>query len=527
MRGTRSIVGCLLALPVLLLAGCDRGASSERASSPAPPAPIVIPIDVDPGLVDPLRASDPRVARVSVLLHEGLCVLDDSVHVRPGVARHWELTHRGKRLRLELDPRARFAAGRRVEPRDVRFTLERLLDPRSASPCAVDLGRLEGASAFRSGKVDSVSGIVLVDSATVELRFAPVAGAILTCLADPAAAVVPDGLGPGEVPPGLGPWEVAARVPGRSLTLVHRAGYHGETPRWPELELRVIDDAWHRRQAFESGAIDLLELAPGLPPPTGRLAPHVVEVTDWSVLAIAINCRKYPFDRWRVRQALNYAIDVQPLIDELLGGAGRRAAGPLSPTLPGDAAGLECFRHDPAWARELLQAAGFARGFHFEVWYEDGPLARRVLEALQHQLRRVGVELEPVAASARDIAAAIDAGTLDAALCRLRPGMLGAHAFLDERFHSGRFGATGNVARYESRGVDRLLGRMRRTYDAGDRDALARQLEEQLHEAAPWVYLWHPERRVALAPGIAGYRIAPDPRLERFLSIGRQEAGGP
>ncbi len=511
-------------LGLLLIAGCG----GERESVPPPAGtatlvPVKVAIDREPGLLDPLWAGDPAVARVTVLVHEGLTVLDDSLRVRPGVARSWTRESKGKWLRFHLDENACFADGRRVRAADVRFTLQRLLDPLTVSPVSRHLAGIEGVTAFRAGKADSVSGIRVLDSLTVELRYRRAVGPVEASLAAPQAAIVPADLEPGETPPGLGPWVIRSHQPGHSITLVPRPDYHGSPPRAAALRLVIIPDRWQRRAAFSAGELDLLELTPEMAPPPCPGAYPPLATIDWSVIAVAINCQKYPFDSWRVRQALNHAVDTSTIMQGLTAGRAVRANGPVPAGMPGDASELTAYAYRPAWARELLQAAGFARGFHMEVWFEYTPAARRLLDELQSDLRRVGIEIKAVDCSRAELTAAIERGAPDAVLCTVRSACLGTGALLHDCFHSDNFGPSGNVSGYESGRVDRLLDRIQRTVEPAARARLAADTEKRLHTSAPWIYLWHPRRIVATAPGIEGYRVVSDPQLERFLTI---HAGG-
>jgi ABC-type transport system substrate-binding protein len=195
--------------------------------------------------------------------------------------------------------------------------------------------------------------------------------------------------------------------------------------------------------------------------------------------------------------------------------------------MPGDAAGLDPVRYDPARARDLLQATGFARGFHFEIWFEETPAARRLLDALRIGLREIGVELKAVGCSPEELRAVIERGTADAVLVDIRPECLGSYAVLHHRFHSESFGPDANLSGYESNNMDRLLGRIDGARARSERLKLSAQAEQHLQEAAPWIPLWHPVRLVAVAPDIEGYQPAPDHRLERFLHIRRRQPEAP
>jgi ABC-type transport system substrate-binding protein len=154
-----------------------------------------------------------------------------------------------------------------------------------------------------------------------------------------------------------------------------------------------------------------------------------------------------------------------------------------------------------------------------EMWHEETGEAARIVDAIRIGLKPVGVEVRPVAVSADELRAALDAGLVDAALVEIGIPYVSAEAILHQRFHSSTFGADGNLARYESRSVDLALARLRAAHDAGTRAKQLAAVESRLHRAAPWIFLWHPRRLVATAPSIAGFHPQPARRIERFLGV--------
>jgi len=77
---------------------------------------------------------------------------------------------------------------------------------------------------------------------------------------------------------------------------------------------------------------------------------------------MGIQALKPPFDNVQLRQALNHAVDVDSIIKDLLLGHGYRTATPLTKYHLGYDASIKPYPYDPAKAKQLLSAAGFAGG---------------------------------------------------------------------------------------------------------------------------------------------------------------------
>src|SRR5690606_11067577 len=104
--------------------------------------------------------------------------------------------------------------------------------------------------------------------------------------------------------------------------------------------------------------------------------------------------QKAPFDNPMVRQAVNDAIDVEPLVEVIYSGLPVQAFGPLSPKAFGAHTELEPYPYDPQKARERLAEAGYPNGFRTSIWTNENPLRIQIAEALQQNLADIGVQAD-------------------------------------------------------------------------------------------------------------------------------------
>jgi ABC-type transport system substrate-binding protein len=96
---------------------------------------------------------------VSEQLFDGLVALDSELNPAPALADYWYKDPEGHFHRFMLRKHVWFHHGEELTSEDVKFSLERILDPANRSPyAAYFLDRVAGAREFHSGRAREVSG---------------------------------------------------------------------------------------------------------------------------------------------------------------------------------------------------------------------------------------------------------------------------------------------------------------------------------------------------------------------------------
>ncbi len=202
----------------------------------------------------------------------------------------------------------------------------------------------------------------------------------------------------------------------------------------------------------------------------------------------------------RVRQALNYALDVPALIRDAVGGAAHLLNGPLTPRHYGHEPAVLPYPHDPARARALLAAAGYGNGLTLVV---DIPTthpdeAPRLAELMAEQYTKVGVTVQVKTFDDRPAyAEMVKAKRIDDACC-FDSSPLSTWRVLREKFHAGVRGAWWQG--YSNPEVDALLDQAAVVVDADRRQALYRHAYRLIRDDAPWIFLYSPTLAWGLGP---------------------------
>jgi ABC-type transport system substrate-binding protein len=211
----------------------------------------------------------------------------------------------------------------------------------------------------------------------------------------------------------------------------------------------------------------------------------------------------------KVRQALNYAIDKESILDTILKGRGVPSHGPIPPSLPGYNEEINPYPYNPAKAKELLRLAGLGEGFEMTIYQRESKEAQNLTEVFQAQLSQVGIRAKIVQREWSAFKEAINKGEPDSFYLAWVADYPDSENFLAPLFHSKNFGPGGNRARFKDEEVDRLIEEAQATINYDRRLELYQRLEMEIHERAPWVFLWHLKEYVVHQPWVKNLRLYP------------------
>jgi ABC-type transport system substrate-binding protein len=489
-------------------------------------------LESEPANLDPAFAVDVSSGRVCALLYDGLVRPGTGAEVQSSLAKRWEISPDGLVYTFHLGE-SRFSDGLSVTARDVVYSLERLLRPDIGSPRGWILSAVAGAEAFSSGRRRELAGLEAVDDSTLVIRLSRPFAPFLSMLAMPSAGVVPASSGPAtaddwRAPVCSGPWKVQRWDEGEAIVLA-RNSYHARQPALERVEFRLIPERMTQVAEFEVGNLDQLSVPKAeLKRWTmdARWAPYIESQVELAVTYVGLNNAKPPFDDVRVRRALNYAVDLHSIVADLMKGAAVPSTGAVPPGLRGNDPGRRGRAYDPDRASSLLDEAGLGDGLPMEIWYRDGGGAEQVLEALQAELKRVGVEATLVAREWGTLKEAVNHGVPDAYFLDWYADYPDAENFLYPLFYSGNWGGGGNRARYSNATVDSMLIAAAAETDPDARYELYRRIDAKVYEDAPWIYLWHPVKVEVHQPWVEGRILRPLFYGQRYTDVVKARRGG-
>jgi peptide/nickel transport system substrate-binding protein len=466
----------------------------------------------DPRSVDPALSTDVPTGRAVSYVFEGLTRFSPDAHLEPALATRWDLSPDGRTYTFHLRAGVTFQNGRPLTATDVVHSFARALDPATHGGRAEPLLPIRGASAFADGKASGVAGLHAPDDSTVVIALDQPLAIFPKLLAMPVASVLPADApaNVGEHPVGTGPWKLVRWKHDDYLLFARNESYWGGPPKTDSLEARIIAEPSTAVAEFESGNVDVAEIPPDevetwqADSAKRRL---LVDAPSLQLVYVAINTTRGPLRDRRVRQALNEAVDTRTILQQLVHGRGRLAAGVIPPSLGGADTTRAPYPYAPAQARTLLASAGYPNGIDVELWTGTTPIMIRVAEAIQGYLNAVGVRTKIVQRDAACAREAARKGDTDLFLKDWYADYPDAEDFLDPLLASANTGVGGNVSFYRNPAFDALMTAARREPDEAKRNVLYRKADSLAYADAPMIPLYFYDRLYAVQPWIAGFSI--------------------
>jgi ABC-type transport system substrate-binding protein len=220
---------------------------------------------------------------------------------------------------------------------------------------------------------------------------------------------------------------------------------------------------------------------------------------------LALNTTRGPLTDARVRQAIACAVDIDKIIERLVGGRGTRAAGVIPPSLGGYDSTRKPYPFDPARAKRLLAEAGHPDGIDLELWTTTTPRYVRIAETIQAYLNAVGIRTKIVQRESAASRAAARKGVVDMILKDWYADYPDAEDFLYPLLDGANRGAGGNLSFYENPVFDSTVARARLALDETTRNQLYRTADSLAFVDAPLVGLYFYNELYAIQPWVSGF----------------------
>ena len=466
----------------------------------------------DPRTLDPALATDVPSGRAVAYVFDGLTRFTPDARLEPALADRWDVSPDGKVYTFHLRRGVRFHDGTPFVARHVEKSFHRVLDPATKSTGPWVLYPVAGARDFADRKAKSIRGIEVLDDSTVRVTLDQPLAIFLKLLAMPVASIIPDSVGADfrEHPIGTGPWKFVEWRHDDYLLFAKNPDYFGGAPKTDSLRARIIREPSTAVAEFEVGNVDLLyvpEAETRRWEQTDERSATLSSAPALRLWYVGINTTRGPLRDVRVRQAINHAIDVGVILDRLVGGRGRLAAGVIPPVLDGADTARRPYAHDIGRAKQLLTQAGFPNGIDIELWHSDNESFSRVAQSIQSFLAEADIRAKLVQREAAAMRAAARNGETDMVLKDWYADYPDAENFLYPLLHTANRGLGGNVSFYSNPAFDRLVDQSRVELDSARRVALYRSADSLAFADAPMAFLFFYNELYAVQPWVRGFQV--------------------
>ena len=319
------------------------------------------------------------------------------VEIKPGTKWGWELGTACEEVEYSDDTHLRFRLVKdrpwtngfgTVSADDVKYSIERILSGAVVSPEWVGFSHVE--------VVDDLNGVLVTDGpmATLLTSAAPWLGGPILCK---RAMEEAGGFFTGAPPASSGPYQVTEWTPERRTVLEPSPVWNGDPVDFDKITVIPITDDKTAEIAYLSGELDYTTIAvSSIPtyrdeelPANSKLEIRSTTGFSW----MGMNMEHAPYDNIKVRQAIQFAIDRQSIIEAAYFGAGAVSTGLIAPGVLGWR-DLEPHPYDPDKARQLLADAGVPNGFKTNLTIKDAIDQRTSAQIIQANLADIGIECE-------------------------------------------------------------------------------------------------------------------------------------
>jgi len=336
---------------------------------------------------------------------------------------------------------------------------------------------------------------------------------------------------------GAGPFKFVKGSLGDQIVLERFDNYYGGADELPPvgpafldgIVFKVLPEASTRVAALRSGEVNIIQAVPSHMIPVLATDPNVQVVSGPSTQPtwMEMNVNKPPFDDIRVRQAMNYAVDAQTILDTVLGGLGIVIPGPLSPYNNFADNSLKPYGYNADEALALLAEAGWTDsdgdgfldkdGTKFSFVIDVRPSSKAIAEAVAGQLQDLGVDasvrvwgdysvLKPLMLEGERMAYI---------------GSWGDSAFdpvghFEAKWHTrveGTGNGRGNFSGYSNARVDELIEAGEVEPNVEKRHEIYDEAQQIVYNEVPAVFLFLPDIIEASTTNVRNWNVSADGRL--------------
>jgi len=505
-RGLMAAAGATLTL----------GALTLPAAAQTPPGVLIVGQIAEPKSLDPAAVTAVNDFRILVNVYEGLTrYKPGTLEVEPGLAESWTISEDGTEYTFTLREGVKFHDGSDFNAEAVKFNFDRMLDENHPYH---DTGPFP--LSFFFGAVEETT---VVDDRTVRFKLNAPYAPFLSNLAYPTgliaspAAIEAHGKDFGRNPVGTGAFKFAEWKSNERVVVERNDDYWGEKAGTEAVVFRPITDANTRVAEMLAGGIDMMVEVP--PTSLSQFDGNGFEVAQQAgphVWFLILNAKEGPFADQRVRQAANYAINKQAIVNDVLEGTAEVAAGPTPPAFAwAYNESLDPYPYDPDKARALLKEAG-AEGAELTFYVTEGgsgmldPVAMGT--AIQADLAAVGLKVK------------IETYEWNTFLGEVNPGLEGKAdmaemawmtndpdtlPYLALRTDAWPDKGGFNSGYYSNPKVDELLEAARTATDQGERARLYKEMQQIVQEDAPWVFVANWKQNAVTSDRVGNFRLEP------------------
>lgn len=484
MKKRLNITALLLVFITTLFLGCSSNNTSSTGEKAKTPQNLTFVTMTDAVGLSPILTNDSASSNVIRQVYETLFYKDAKTgEIKPLLAESYKNPDPNT-WEIKLKKNIKFQDGTPFNSAAVKYTFEKIMNPKTASP--------------RASLLKSVKEIQTPDDNTVIIKTSQPFGIMLTALAhDNLSIVSPKADQGGDINrnpagAGTGPYKFDKWVTGDSITLVKNTDYWQGAPKLDSIKYKVVPEMTTAVTMVETGEADFLVGVPAehLDRLKSNSNINITTIKGNPVRYLGFNFEKKPFDNLKVRQAIASAIDKDAYISTL-NGLGYKTNGIIGQQLIGYNAEIENEgqKYDVVKAKQLLAEAGFPNGFKTTLSVGNTDMYMKMAPFIQDQLKKIGIDVQ---LNVMDWAAYLSyckSGKQELYINGWSNVTGDGEELLYPQFFSGSINAS-NYSRYNNKEADALILKTRNTTDQTERLNALREANKYFTNDVAWVTMY-------------------------------------
>lgn len=458
---------------------------------------------------DPIIPYDSNTIRYFSNIHAGLLIQGVSGEIMPGIAKSWYVEEDNRTWIFNLRKGAKFHNGKEITAEDVKFSLERLVDPSLNSPNAWYLSIVEGVEECRNKAAREVRGITILDRYKISIKITiPYSGFILNLAQTCCSILDKEDVKNGKYT-GCGAYYIDKKTEDKYVLKAFK-DYFGGCPYVDIIEI-YLDDKEHVDN-FIKGKYDFIVVE-------NRNSLEKLKEVNYSDRIVMQNIMSSNYAGFNlnsnsifaknpdIRKAINYAINRKRIIKEVVGGNAIESKGPIPPSII-DNSYLEGFDHNPKKAMELLRSKGINNIKEKLVFLanEEKTGYEKLIQYMIEDLKEIGIESSIYRVPRKEYSKAESRANCDIFVSGWIADTGDPDNFLEPLFDPEN---PANLTGYGNNKVMELMKVARGIANPEKRLNLYKDIQGIIIGDAPWIFLYHNCAGCIAREGVTGAKVSP------------------
>ncbi|PCJ19294.1 MAG: hypothetical protein COB02_07860 [Candidatus Cloacimonadota bacterium] len=496
-----------------------------------------------PETFDPAFVTDADSSEVVAQLYSRLFRMGTNLKASPDIVRSWEISDDQKTYTFYLREKIRFHTilgdnfdsgsyttknrGRELSAYDVKFSFERVLSPKTKSPhMSTLLSGVKGVKEFQNKNKTHIEGIKVDDENTLIIELnAPTPSFLMELSSHALSIVAKEDIQANKNqmhlhPVGTGPFILEGFDIQKDLTLRANLDYFKGRPYLDAIHFTFQREK--RLNSFKMFQNKKLHHIANIP---RKELKESIKSKDYSfyekpsleIQYLAFNIHKKPFNKVKVRQAFNFAVNKEIIVKYILNNRGFIANSPLPPGILGYNKDLNPYPFDQKKAKKLLLEAGY----HFDEnglvidfpeikLYVTGRKGSTNIigRTIQSNLLDIGIEIKLVLQNWSKHYQSVDTDEASFFTMGWILDYADADNVLRYNFTCNNIQNHNNASKYCNPNVDQLIESARFTNNPKHREKFYLNAQKKIMQDAPWICLYHPTTYILSQKNVHGIELS-------------------